>query len=73
MQKLSGDQMTDIKATLERSCWNCEYRRDIEGTFLGVCTWFEVNSKGQNKDIPPPLVDKGCKHWNGKDKLLKKL
>ena len=67
MQKLSGNQMPDVKVASERSCWNCEYRRDIEGTFLGVCTWFEVHSKGQNKDIPPTLVDKGCKHWNAKE------
>ncbi|MDD5225825.1 MAG: hypothetical protein PHV97_01400 [Candidatus Omnitrophica bacterium] len=50
------------------ACWDCGYRRDFENTFLGICTWFEIHGKGPNKDIPPVLVEKGCKHWKTKQK-----
>lgn len=49
-------------------CWDCSFRRDFENTFLGICTWFEVHNKGANKDIPPSLVEKGCKYWKKKQK-----
>jgi len=49
-------------------CWECFYRRDFDNTFLGICTWFEIHGKGANKEIPPALVDKGCKHWKTKQK-----
>ena len=48
------------------ACWDCGFRRDFDNTFLGICTWFEVHGKGENKQIPPPRVDKGCKHWKKK-------
>ena len=49
-------------------CWDCGFRRDFENTFLGICTWFEIHGKGANKEIPPALVEKGCKHWKKKQK-----
>ena len=51
-------------------CWDCEYRRDFENSFLGICTWFEARGKGVNKAIPPALVDKGCKHGKKKSEIL---
>ncbi len=51
----------------KNACWDCEYRRDFGNSFLGICTWFELNEKGQNKEIPPNLVDKGCKHFKRKN------
>lgn len=50
------------------SCWDCGFRRDIGDSFLGVCAWFEAHGKGPNKNIPPALVEKGCKHWKKKQK-----
>ena len=50
------------------ACWDCECRRDFGNSFLGICTWFEIHGKGSNKDIPPALVEKGCKHWKKKQK-----
>jgi hypothetical protein len=48
----------------ERSCWVCRYQ-DLEGeTFLGRCTWFPHHGKGPAKDIPPEVVDKGCKFFD---------
>jgi len=47
----------------DQSCWLCVYRRDLGDTFLGICTWFEQNGKGENKPIPALTVDIGCKHW----------
>lgn len=53
----------DSKKEASTACWDCKFRRDFENTFLGICTWFELHGKGPNKDIPPVLVDKGCKQW----------
>ena len=51
----------------EKECWACAFQNIATSTFfLGVCTWFEQNKKGQNKDIPPTVVDEGCKHWKEK-------
>jgi hypothetical protein len=45
------------------SCWNCKFN-DLSGnTFLGICTWFAKHEKGQNKEIPPEVVDVGCKYF----------
>ena len=49
-------------------CWDCFYRRDLGDSFLGVCVWFEDHGKGPNKNIPPSLVEKGCKQWKKKGK-----
>lgn len=57
------DKRTEKEKT-DKSCWSCAYqdvsRRD---TFLGVCTWFSQHNKGKDKEIPPNVVDVGCKHW----------
>jgi len=58
--------VTGSKKETSTACWGCEYRRDFGNSFLGICTWFEVHGKGANKEIPPVLVDKGCKHWKQK-------
>ena len=50
------------------ACWDCNFRRDIGDSFLGVCAWFEAHGKGPNKNIPPALVEKGCKQWKKKQK-----
>ncbi|MEI8176069.1 MAG: hypothetical protein WCG78_04315 [Candidatus Omnitrophota bacterium] len=55
--------MTDSK---EKSCWTCASQNISTSTFLGVCVWFEKNKKGENKSIPPAIVDIGCKHWEKK-------
>ncbi len=58
--------MSEDKADAEgrRKCWNCIYQQAMTGdTFLGKCTWFTRNNKGQDKEIPPEVVDSGCKHF----------
>ena len=51
----------------DKSCWTCDYQDLASGiTFLGFCTWFERNGKGENKEIPPDKVDSGCRHWQEK-------
>lgn len=45
-----------------RTCWTCEFQKIGSSTFLGVCTYFSTVGK-PNKDIPPNLVDVGCKYW----------
>lgn len=45
-----------------KSCWNCAYQQIGGKTFLGICTFFATRGK-DNKEIPPAVVDVGCKHW----------
>lgn len=48
------------------NCWECVYN-DLSGnSFLGICTWFEKHNRGKNKEIPPNVVDVGCKHFTSK-------
>jgi|GEM_PF-2379585 len=60
--------MTDSKKAVMTACWDCDFRRDLGDSFLGVCVWFEAHGKGPNKGIPPTLVEKGCKHWKRKQR-----
>ena len=49
------------------NCWDCQFNNFFpQDTFLGICTWFEKHGKGRNKEIPPEIVDKGCKHFQSK-------
>lgn len=45
-----------------KSGWICRYQKIGGPTFQGVCTYFATVGK-PNKDIPPGLVDAGCKYW----------
>jgi hypothetical protein len=48
-----------------RACWGCEYQQIGGRTFLGICTYFTTIGK-PNQDIPPKVVDVGCKLWKEK-------
>ena len=52
------------QAQNKKSCWDCEFQQIGGGTFLGVCTWFEKNGKGQNKELTPQVVDIGGKFFS---------
>lgn len=45
-----------------KSCWNCGHQQIGGPTFLGLCTYFATVGKS-NKEIPPNMVDVGCKQW----------
>jgi len=45
------------------TCWDCKYQQIAGDTFLGKCTWFSEHKREKNKDIPPEVVDIGCKHF----------
>ena len=47
---MSGEQI--------KSCWNCKYQDITTPAFLGTCTWFVKHNKGEDKDIPPEIVEK---------------
>jgi len=47
----------------DKTCWNCKFQQIGGDTFLGICTWFELNGKGENKELTPQIVDKGCKYF----------
>ena len=55
--------MSEVK---EKTCWACAFQNIATATLLGTCMWFEKNKKGDNKEIPADVVDKGCKHWSKK-------
>ena len=44
----------------DRSCWECLHNKIGGNTFLGRC------QERNLKDIPPYVVDKGCKRWVSK-------
>ena len=46
-----------------KSCWDCSYQQIANDTFLGKCTWFSKQKREKDKDIPPDVVDVGCKHF----------
>ena len=62
------------------SCWDCSYQQlGGKDTFLGFCTWF-IKKGEKMKDIPPHVVDKGCKYFKPKtesdkkaDKIIKQV
>jgi len=47
------------------NCWSCKYQKIGGATLLGVCSWFAANGR-DNKDIPPHIVDIGCKKFESK-------
>lgn len=49
----------------DRSCWSCVFRQAGGMTLLGFCKWFERAGKPA-KEVPPELVDAGCKFWQWK-------
>jgi hypothetical protein len=46
-----------------KSCWDCAYQQIAGDTFLGKCTWFSKHKREKDKEIPPEVVDAGCKHF----------
>lgn len=50
-------------AAVRKSCWDCSYQNITDNTFLGTCTWFSKNKSQKDKEIPPEVVDVGCKHF----------
>ena len=52
-----------ITAVSGKNCWDCSYQQIAGETFLGKCTWFSKHRQGMDKEIPPEVVDVGCKHF----------
>lgn len=55
----------ESKEKKKKSCWECKYNDLNNNTFLGKCLWFKEHGL-EIKEIPPEIVDKGCKHFIGK-------
>lgn len=49
------------------SCWECDYQRIGGDTFLGICTYFSRERGKEDKEIPPHVVDAGCKLFKQKN------
>jgi len=49
------------------SCWDCGLRQAGGDTFLGLCKIF-TRVGGEPKEIPASRVDRGCKHFEPKEK-----
>jgi len=56
-----------IESGKGESCWDCAYQQIAGDTFLGKCTWFSKRKRGKDKDIPPNIVDTGCKLFVQRD------
>ena len=54
-----------MKTNEDKTCWNCAYQQIGGDTFLGICKYFETIGK-ENKEVPPSVVDQGCKQWKKK-------
>jgi hypothetical protein len=54
------------------SCWNCDYQQIAGNTFLGKCTFFSKHRRKEDKEIPPKVVDVGCKHFVQREMSLNK-
>ena len=49
-----------------KTCWHCFYIRLGGICFPAKCAWYET--KGEDpKDIPPKIVDIGCKFYKKKE------
>ena len=43
-------------------CWTCKYQQRGGINLLGCCLYFELIDE-EKKDIPPNVVDVGCKFY----------
>ena len=51
-------KLKDQKKLKINNCWDCGLRRKGGINAFGTCTWW-----GTPKEIPPHIVDNGCKYW----------
>lgn len=63
MEAPETDHGHTISVTSDRSCWDCAHQQIAGDTFLGKCTWFSKHKREKDKEIPPDVVDIGCKHF----------
>ena len=47
----------------KKSCWDCSYQQLGGIEFFGKCTWFSKYKQEPDKEIPPDVVDVGCKQF----------
>jgi hypothetical protein len=52
----------------DKNCWSCAHH-DINSqqTLIGNCTKITRNNVDGCKEIPPHIVDSGCKFWKTKE------
>ena len=48
----------DQKKSNQNNCWNCAKHKKGGVNAFGLCMWWD-----QHKEIPPEIVDIGCKFW----------
>ena len=46
-------------------CWTCKYQQKGGMTLLGFCKYWEEIGE-EKKEIPPHIVDRGCKYYKEK-------
>ena len=47
---------------MDKSCWNCAYKKEKQISLFGVCLYFLHIGK-ESKPIPETTVNKGCKYF----------
>tara|TARA_Y100001963_G_C6724340_1_gene420686 strand:+ start:406 stop:594 length:189 start_codon:yes stop_codon:yes gene_type:complete len=56
--------LNDVDTKIE--CWTCKYQQRGGITLLGYCLYFEVKAEGK-QEIPPTVVDVGCKFYEKRE------
>ncbi len=56
----------------EKSCWNCLYHAPAGINLLGMCKYFEKSGENK-KDVPPKIVDVGCRFYEESNDFIKYL
>ena len=55
-----------MKNNKETSCWKCLYHSAGGINLLGNCKYFEVSGE-KMKEVPPTVINAGCRFWQKKD------
>ena len=59
-------------ASITKTCWTCQYHQAGGQNLLGNCKYFEILGEAK-KEVPPTVVDKGCRKYVVKNKLVTKI
>lgn len=54
---------SEVLTNKDTPCWSCRFQKIGGYTFLGQCRKPARNNPTGEKEIPPEIVDKGCRFW----------
>jgi len=59
-------------ASITKTCWTCQYHQAGGQNLLGNCKYFEILGEAK-KDVPPKIVDVGCRFYEESNDFVKYL